>query len=191
MMEKHILLAIALASGVVAASAAQIPRPAPELTINGSSGQTFQLSQFKGKVVVVEILSTTCSHCQNSARVLSKVNAELGAKGFQPVGMAINDNPNVGEFIRSFGVNFPVGVGKRDDAFAFLQHSVMSSFYFPQMVFIDRKGMIRAQYGGNDAFVQNNEEANVRNMVNQLLNESGPAASKAKMVTSSRKKAAS
>jgi hypothetical protein len=43
----------------------------------------------------------------------------------------------------------------------------------PQLVFIDRKGVIRAQYGGSDPFVASNEEANIRGMVEKLLREGG------------------
>lgn len=166
--------ALLLTAGLLAG--AEIPRPAPELTFVAHGGMPVKLSSYKGKVVVVEIISTTCPHCQNSAVILSKLNKELGPKGFQPLGMAINDGADVGAFIRTYAVNFPVGTGKRDDAFAFLQHSVMSpSFYFPQMVFIDKKGVIRAQYSGTDSFLQSNEEANIRNLVQKLLAEPNAA----------------
>ena len=40
----------------------------------------------------------------------------------------------------------------------------------PQLVFIDRKGTIRAQYGGGDAFYKD-EEKNMREMIVSLLKE--------------------
>jgi thiol-disulfide isomerase/thioredoxin len=174
-----------LALSALALSGATIPRPAPELTVKTASGPV-QLSKLKGKVVAVEILSTTCPHCQNSVKLLSKMVSEYGPKGFSAVGMAINDGADVPKFIRDFGVNFPVGTGTRDDAFAFLQHSMMTPFYFPQMVFVDRTGVIRAQYGGTDPFLQTNEEANVRGMIEKLLAEGG--AKKAGAGTRTRKR---
>jgi hypothetical protein len=42
------------------------------------------------------------------------------------------------------------------------------------MVFIDRKGIIRAQHGGDDDFFQKLED-NVRNELETLLKEPGPA----------------
>ena len=47
------------------------------------------------------------------------------------------------------------------------------NFYVPQMVFIDRKGTIRAQYGGAYPFLSSNEEKNIRETVEKLLSESG------------------
>jgi hypothetical protein len=45
------------------------------------------------------------------------------------------------------------------------------------MVFIDRKGVIRAQYPGSDKFYEN-EEANMRKEIEALLKEPGGAPAK-------------
>ena len=158
---------------------ATIPRPAPPLSFVASNGAKVDLASLKGKVVVVEILSTTCPHCQNSSRLLARLKNEMGAKGMEVIGYAFNPDANVAEFARMYAPNFPVGKGDRDTAYGFLQISLMQQFYFPQIVFVDRAGMIRAQYGGTDAFVQTNEEANVRGMLQKLLAE-GQGAVKAK-----------
>jgi hypothetical protein len=48
----------------------------------------------------------------------------------------------------------------------------------PQLVFIDRKGVIRAQYAGNDPFFKD-EERNVRAQIEGLLKEgAAPAGSR-------------
>ena len=63
------------------------------------------------------------------------------------------------------------------------------NFYVPQMVFIDRKGVIQAQHGGTDPFLGDQQEANMRGLIERLLAEPGgtkatpteaPAKSKAK-----------
>jgi thiol-disulfide isomerase/thioredoxin len=168
---------------------AQIPRPSPEFVIALPNGQQELLSKYKGKVVVLEFLSTTCPHCQNSSKLLSKLNTELGPKGFQPIGAAINPEGDVADFVKRFGVNFPVGKTTRDTAYAYLQHSILApTFYVPQMVFIDRNGVIRAQYGGSDAFLSTNEEANIRSMVEKLLAENAGSKSTAKPPAKAAKK---
>jgi len=165
------LLAISLIAAFTLIGA-QIPRQSPELAIMLPNGQQELLTKYKGKVVVLEFLLTTCPHCQNSSKLLSKLKTELGAKGFQPLGAAINPEGDVSDFVKRFGVNFPVGKVSRDTAYAYLQHSIMSpTFYVPQVVFIDRNGVIRAQYGGSDPFLSTNEEANIRAMLEKLLAE--------------------
>jgi hypothetical protein len=47
------------------------------------------------------------------------------------------------------------------------------NFYVPQIVFVDKMGVVRAQYSGHDAFVSNNEEQNIRNLALKLLAEPG------------------
>jgi cytochrome oxidase Cu insertion factor (SCO1/SenC/PrrC family) len=170
------LVAAALFASSLLLVGAEIPRPAPELAISMPNGQQSLLSKYKGKVILVEFLLTTCPHCQDSAKLISKINTELGPKGFQPLGVAINPEGDVPEFIRQNGANFPVGKGTRDAALSFLQQSLMTQFYVPQMVFIDKKGVIRAQYGGTDPFVASNSEANIRGMVQKLLAESDGSA---------------
>jgi peroxiredoxin len=173
-------------SAAAAFAAAQVPRPSPEFSFTLPDGKTANLNQFKGKVVVLEFMYTTCPHCQQTSRVLTRLNSEFGKKGLQPLGVAINANPDISNFIRQFGVNYPVGAAAREAAMAYLQQSVMNqSFYVPQLVFIDRTGTIRAQYGGTDPFFSN-EEANVRAMLEKLLSEPAPVT---KRPVASRKKA--
>jgi peroxiredoxin len=140
------------------------------------SGQQELLSKYKGKVVAMEFLFTTCPHCQKSATILSKLQREYGPKGFQAIGVAINPNPDLAGFNRQYATAFPVGSGTRESAYSYLQQPIMSqNFYVPQMVFIDRKGVIRAQYGGTDSFLGDQQETNMRAMIERLLAEPGGA----------------
>jgi peroxiredoxin len=178
-----------LLSGM-ALTGAEVPRQSPEYALMLPGGQHELLSKYKGKVVVMEFLFTTCPHCQKSATILSKLQREYGPKGFQAIGVAINPNPDLAGFARQYATDFPVGSGTRESAYSYLQQPIMSqNFYVPQMVFIDRKGVIRAQHGGTDPFLGDQQEANMRALIEQLLAEPGgtkatptkaPAKSKAK-----------
>jgi peroxiredoxin len=173
-------MAIAPALALLSLSAQEIPRKAPELAVQLPDGQQLLLSQFRGKVVLLEFVHTTCPHCQQSSAFLERLTKELGPKGFQPIAVAFNDNAAqlVPDFIRQMGLTFPVGVpagaNPREIVLTYLQHSMLKTLYVPQMVFIDRKGIIRAQHGGDDDFFQKLED-NVRNELETLLKEPGPA----------------
>lgn len=169
-----------LLSGL-ALAAGEMNRPSPEFAFTMPGGRQDLLSNYKGKVVVLEFLFTTCPHCQQSATMLSRFQREYGAKGLQVMGVAINPDPDIAGFSRQFATGFPVASGTRDAAMVYLQQSVMTQFYVPQIVFIDRKGVIRAQYGGTDSFLGAQQEANVRGMIEKLLAEgAGKPAAKAK-----------
>src|SRR5437660_11555287 len=67
------------------------PYPAPDFVVNLPDGKTMHLSSLRGKVVVVECLFTTCPHCQNASQVFTRLYKEFGSRGFEPVGVAFND----------------------------------------------------------------------------------------------------
>ena len=81
-------------------------------------------------------------------------------------------------FIARYSPAFPVGESDNMKMMQFAQWSPMTRTFVPYMFFIDRKGQIRAQYMGSDAFFQE-EPANIRKMLNSLLAEGGGAATPA------------
>jgi len=155
------------------------PKPAPELTIILNSGERLLLSHFRGKVVVLEFLLTTCPHCQTCSAIMQKLHNEMGDK-FQPLGTAINPSSMtearmlVPAYISSLGLKFPVGWTPREEAYAWLEAQPSAGpIYFPQVVMIDKKGVIRYYFPGGDDFFRN-EEANMRRLILELANENGP-----------------
>jgi peroxiredoxin len=174
-------LCIGLGLGLASLPAGEVPRKAPELAVQLVNGQQLLLSQFRGKVVVLEFLHTTCSHCQQSSAMFERLYQEYGPRGFQPVGVAFNENAAalVPDFVRQLGLTFPVGVAPRDTVVDYLQISLMQPLFVPQMMFIDRKGVIRSQHGGQDDFMKN-LEPNARTEIETLLKEPAPARSRPK-----------
>src|SRR5580658_1921996 len=66
-------------------------RPAGDFTVAETSGKTHSLANCRGKVVLIEFLYTTCSHCQATARMYNKLSADLGTQGFEVLGVAFNN----------------------------------------------------------------------------------------------------
>ncbi len=153
------------------------PRPAPEFTIQYADGNKVPLSSFKGKVVALTFIFTTCVHCQHASQVFSKLYTEYGARGFQPVGVAINDMANlfVDDFMKNYGVNYKVGFSPLPPVLEFLGISPMERYVVPQIVWIDRKGMIRAQTSALTGDEQMRTEPYWRSMIEMLLKEQHPA----------------
>ena len=55
-----------------------------------NDGSQKLLSSYRGKVVVMAFMYTTCTHCQHTAGVLSKINSDYAGKGVQMLGVAID-----------------------------------------------------------------------------------------------------
>jgi peroxiredoxin len=149
-----------------------LPRPIPPSIFATPEGARIDLAQYKGKVVAVEFLLTTCPHCQRSSRLLQKLLDEYGPRGFQVVGVAANQMAHmlIGDFKKSQGVSFPIGFSTDTDVKLYLQHPIMEILYYPNVIFIDRTGNIRAHYPGGDDFYRD-EEKNARAQIEALLKE--------------------
>jgi thiol-disulfide isomerase/thioredoxin len=128
------------------ASAGETLRKAPELsfTIPGKGPQL--LSQYRGKVVALSFIFTTCPHCQAASKVMTKFQQEFAARGLQVLDVAVNQNADllVENFRKDYQVGFPVGWIPQDQMVAFMGFS-SARFVVPQLVLIDRKGMIHYQ----------------------------------------------
>lgn len=170
-------LAILAAVGFSSASAAPLPRPSPDLVITDSSGKTTSLASFKGKVVVVEFLLTRCDHCARVAQTIGDLDRDLAPRGFQAVGVAFDIGINrlaVNSLVQSLKLTYPVGYTTSDKVDGFLGRAPMQRFQVPQLVVIDRNGVIRAQsLPTGEATLEN--ESYLRHLVDQLLDETAPA----------------
>ncbi|HET8548586.1 MAG TPA: TlpA disulfide reductase family protein [Bryobacteraceae bacterium] len=172
------VLAALLLSGAVTIQAAEVPRPSPDYTVIMPDGSQKKLSEYKGKVIIAEFLLTTCAHCQNTAKVLNRIQKEYGPKGVQVIGISIRSDTTADElrtFATQYGGNaFPVGrTAENGQVYAYLQHSIMNpNFYVPQIVIIDRGFTIRDYFPGGDARLSN-EEVNLRAALDKVVAERG------------------
>jgi peroxiredoxin len=157
-------------------AAAPVPRKAPALAYVDAAGQEVQLSSFKGKVVVVELMLTRCPHCWRLAQTIAKLHQELGARGLQPVGIAFDDDAG-GTLARDLAgyakITYPVGFTTADKVDGFLGRQEKERFQVPQLVVIDRAGVIRAQSSPTGE-VKLEDEATLRGLLDGLLKETAP-----------------
>jgi len=147
-------LSAALALALMTATAADLPRKCPELALHMADGKSIPLTQYKGKVVAIAFISTTCPHCQNYVQTLSAIQKDYAPKGVQILAAAFNDGAQtlLPVFLQQFQPAFPLGWEDRVSALSFMQISVLNQGYVPKVVFIDRAGMIQKQFEGQDPF---------------------------------------
>ncbi|HEY6324691.1 MAG TPA: TlpA disulfide reductase family protein [Thermoanaerobaculia bacterium] len=167
---------LAAAAALWLLAAAPVPRKAPAFAYVDAAGREVQLSSFKGKVVVVELLLIRCPHCWRLAQTIAKLHQELGARGLQPISIAF-DNDASGPLVRDFAANakigYPVGYTTADKVDGFLGREAKERFQVPQLVVIDRAGVIRAQSSPTGE-VKLEDEASLRRLLDGLLREAAP-----------------
>jgi peroxiredoxin len=141
----RIRLALALLAGGVAMAQVTLPRPAPEFQIVEATGHTVKLSSYRGDVVLLAFVVTSCPHCQAASKEFEKLKTEFGPRGFRVAEVAFDENSDVIGYTKRLGITFPVGRGNRTDVRNFLGIRQDARIGTPQVVLIDRTGMIRAQ----------------------------------------------
>jgi hypothetical protein len=174
-----------LAATVSFARPQSLPRKSPDFTIAEPSGKETLLSSFKGKVVVMEFFFLQSNHCTRVAKMLNDLSKEMGPRGFQAIGVVF-DPPNAPEShghlvapaVSYFKLTYPVGYSSKIDVDTYLSRQPREVLNIPQLVVIDRAGMIRAMSGpaGGDPWLE--DEGSLRTMIDALLKENRIATNK-------------
>ena len=180
-MKRILVLAMAVLAGSVSYSQTNGPRKAPELAFNLPGQGQVLLSHYRGKVVALEFILTTCPHCQAASKTMTKFQEEYGPRGFQALDVAINGldenrTPDqadtlVKTFQTNFQVGFPVGWVARDQMMSFMGFSMADRMVVPQLVLIDRKGYIHYQTpaNNNDEWTKLMNDDALRQHIEELL----------------------
>ena len=193
-----LFITLGITLGLPAQAAGPVPRPSKEFTVVTPQGQQIPLSSEKGKVCVVQFLFTWCPHCQAFSQLLTKLQAEYGPRGFQPLGVAFNtdpDNPNdkvslkdkVAAYIPQYA-GFPVGISSRTPVLSFLGISEVERIGVPEIVLIDRTGVIREQSPTEGGGPLTNE-MHLRSVIESLLAEGAGSTTPAKSGAATKKPA--
>ena len=75
---------------VVALDASSGPRPLGELRFQDGTGQARSLTEFRGRVVLLNIWATWCGPCRKEMPSLDRVQKQLGGPGFEVVALSID-----------------------------------------------------------------------------------------------------
>jgi thiol-disulfide isomerase/thioredoxin len=156
----------------VAVFSTESARPSPPFTISRKAGPPLALSQYKGKVVALAFISTTCPHCQELTTILNGIAHGYSLRGVQVLECAFNDDAEqtMAGFVDRFRPPFPVGWSNRAAVMSYLQYSIIDPrpLYVPHLVFLDRSGVIRGDYPGESAFFKDSN-ASIRAELERML----------------------
>ena len=76
-----------------------------------AAGASERLSQWKGKVIVVNFWATWCDPCREEMPRFVKLQSEYGARGLQFVGIAVDQADKVAQFSTEIKLNYPALIG--------------------------------------------------------------------------------
>ncbi len=138
---------VALASGVAWSMGSRVPvvgTAVEDFQLVDLSGKMQSLSQYRGKIVLLNFWATWCKPCTTEMPAMQTIYDKLRDKGF--VVLAVNeleDDAKVREHIKQYGHTFPV-LMDRDNKVA----NQFGVFGLPVSVFIDQEGRVQEYIKG-------------------------------------------
>jgi thiol-disulfide isomerase/thioredoxin len=169
-------LVLCVGLGSLASAALPPGFPLADVPISSPAGKPkIDLKQYRGKPMVLLMISLTCGHCVNAAQVMNGIQKEYGQRGLQVVGVAGGKgvDTNVAGFSAHFAPAFPFGYLGKDDFLKLAGLPPDARPFVPVVLFIDPKGMVRLRLFGNDKQMKNTNDA-LTSATKELLGEVMP-----------------
>lgn len=113
-----------------------------------ASAEHIKLSDYQGKVVVLDFYATWCGPCQKSIPHLVDLQNRYGSQGLQVIGLNSGGQDDYGEvpaFARKFQIQYPLGIPDPE-----LENLYITDDGIPQTIIIDRNGRLVKKFLGYD-----------------------------------------
>lgn len=137
---------------------------APGFTVPDLTGKMVSLSDFRGKVVLVNIWATWCGPCRMEVPSLDRLYQLRRDREFEILAVSVDrsSSSRVGEFVARYQMSFPVVHDSRGQVGRkYWARNVPSSFL------VDKRGVIRWKVIGARQW----DDAYVLSKIDQLLSE--------------------
>ena len=134
--------------GAPTANVLTVPAVVLDTEMQGSDGKPIKLSNYSGKVLVVNLWATWCGPCRNETPELVRLYKEYQAQGLEVIALSTEDPirsaQSVQQFMRDYEINYPVGWATREVAIALMRDRTS----IPQNFIITRDGRIKKRFIG-------------------------------------------
>ncbi|MEA3312136.1 MAG: TlpA disulfide reductase family protein [candidate division WOR-3 bacterium] len=131
-------------------------RQAPDFTLADLSGSQHSLSDFRGKVVLVDFWATWCGPCRKEIPHLVKFYDAYSSQGFVILGVGLDKEANLSRFANQNGISYIVLVDEKGVAGKL--YGIRS---IPRTLIIDKKGRIAFDHTGFPSGMEVEMEAEI------------------------------
>jgi len=150
-----VLAVAALAAGAWFAQMRYAPRAvAPQavsalwpLQFSDLRGQPQALSQWRGKVLVLNFWASWCAPCREEMPDFDALRRQYQGRGVEFVGIAIDNEQNVAQFLQTMPVSYPILIGE-GAALTLARQLGNNSGALPYTLVIDSGGNIALSHLG-------------------------------------------
>ena len=115
----------------------------PDFTLTDVEGKQHSVSEWDGKVMLINFWATWCPPCRREIPAFIKLQDDYRDKGLLIVGIALDSQQAAIDYVDPMGINYPIMVGEID-GIALTQKYGNELGVLPYSVIVDRKGVIQA-----------------------------------------------
>jgi len=111
-----------------------------ELNLKDINGRSVKLTDYKGKVLLINFWATWCPPCRKEIPDLIKLQREFRSRGLRVIGVTYPPQKlgEVRRFVQKAKVNYPVGLGTKETKLLFTTSETL-----PMTIVIGVDGTIR------------------------------------------------
>lgn len=140
---------------------ADLPKPAPNFTLQTIEGDSVTLADLKGKVVMINFWASWCGPCRAEMPLLNEIYDDYKRAGFELLGVNLDNQPaQAKRFLNDTPVVFPILMDTKGEVATLYKNKAMPSSYF-----IDREGQLVYLHQG----YRPGEEDDYRKVIRKLL----------------------
>jgi len=148
-------------------------RRAPGFSLPDPSYERYyDLQDYAGKVVLIDIMSTRCPHCLLLSTTLEQVKARYADKvAILEVVLPPDNQSTIAKFIQTNNVTVPVlcDMGQMTASYFQARPATMSNIAVPHLFLIDKHGMIRNDFAYEESTRAIFEGAELFSEIDKLL----------------------
>jgi len=161
-----------LARNAPPAPITMLPASVTDAELKAVTGEPIKLSNYAGKVLLVNLWATWCGPCRQETPELVKLHKEFRSQGVEVIGLS-TENPEasadaVREFVHNYNVDYRVGWSGPEVAITLMQ----GRDAIPQSFVISRSGRVVKRFVGFNLI---STPPQIREALQEALNEKAAA----------------
>ncbi|HHJ53099.1 MAG TPA: TlpA family protein disulfide reductase [Caldithrix abyssi] len=135
---------------------------AADFSLKDTNGRRVSLSDYSGKILIIDFWATWSSSSLNTLRVLENLRHEYSDRNVEVIGIAIlSKETDIPKRIADSRASFPILLGDRSLIAKYGNFSTI-----PNTFIIDERGFVKHEISGNF------KAKTIKNLLNKLINQS-------------------
>jgi thiol-disulfide isomerase/thioredoxin len=115
-----------------------------EATMQGLSGPSRKLSEFRGKPLIINVWASWCGPCQQEMGSLERLARSKAGQRFTVIGISTDDYPEAAQaFLRKYKTGFSHFIDQR-----LLLENMLGADHLPLTLLVDAQGRVLGKYVG-------------------------------------------